>query len=179
MSRELYVYSESDSPVLRADLDEAAEALGWKCVLFADLGTFRPVEGTSIESCTVLGWEDDDEVTAAVERAISRRDAKILDTLFADELVASTAIDLDMPFVPDPEMLAELAEAGVDEEVRRRIAAARLFYSVRTSASRNDLSLQLQDIVANLLAVAIYGVFEDPQAGEFENCDRHLVEGDQ
>jgi hypothetical protein len=178
MSRELYVYSESSVPVKRSDLDEACEALGWKYFLFEDFSTFRKLDGGSIPSCTILGWEDEEETTAHVQSAVSRGDIKRIDELFTNELVASATIDLELPFVPDPEMLSELAEAGVDEAITRRISSARLSYSVRTSAGRNDLSLQLQDIVANLLAVALYGVLEDPQTGEFENLDRDLLEDD-
>ena len=179
MSRELYAYAQSDQPVLRSDLGEACAAFGWDYLLFEDLSSFREAsKDAHIRSCDLLVWEDDRDVADDVKRAIAARDQAALDKLYEDDLVASVFVDFESPFDADPEMLEELEEEGVDATIVDRIASANLSYSVRTSAGRNDFSLRVQTAIAHLLAVALYGVLEDPQEGTYENMSRELIEGD-
>jgi hypothetical protein len=172
MSRELYIYSGTNAPALRSDLEEAFEVIGWQYRLFEDLDAFRPAEGPSIQSCTVLGWLDDDKIAAKVGKAIAKRDLDLLAELAEAEEVAVVDVDFEHPFDADPEMIDELRQNAVDKEIVDRIAAANVCYSVRTSASRNDLAFDLQNIVWSALGVALYGVLEDPEEGTFEDASR-------
>jgi hypothetical protein len=179
VSRELYAYAQSDHPVLRSDLDEAFSALGWDYLLFEDLSSFRqgPNE-THVRSCDLLVWDDDDDVAATVRRAVAARDEGALDKLYQETSVGSVFVDLEFPFDADPEMLEEARAGEVDTAIVNRIAASNLCYAVRTPAGRNDFSLEVQTAVANLLAVALYGVLEDPQEGIFEDLSREIIEDD-
>ena len=163
--------------MLRSDLDEALDALGWSYRLFDDIAAFRLDSGKHIRSCDVLAWDEALELAGEVDEAIRNRDQAALDRLYQQDFIGSVAIDHDMPFVADEEMLNELRTGAVERSIVERIAQANQFYSVRTSAGRNDFSLQLQDVVGNLLGIALYGVLEDPQEGTYENFARELVEG--
>ena len=177
MSRELYAYSETDQPMRRSDLDEGLAALGWGYLLFEDLDSFREAPADSyLRSCDILVWDEDG--SASVKRAISARDRAALDKLYETNVAGAVFVDLELPYEPDEETIEELEESDVDSAIVERIAAARLSYSVRTAAGRNDFSLEAQTAIANLLAIALYGVLEDPQEGTFENFARELVEDD-
>jgi hypothetical protein len=179
MSRELYIYASNDNRVPRSDLDEALAVVGWRCLVFRDLDRFERLEGPDIQSCWILGWEDRDDLTDAITGLISKRDASKLQALFEQDEIGVVTVDLTEDYTPDPEVTRDLREAGVDETHIAFMEQAKLFYSVRTSASRNDASLLLQDMVWTALGVAAYGLLEDPQEGTFELVSKEELEAEE
>lgn len=180
MSRELYAYIDVPEPVLRSDLAEAVEALGWSYRAFEDVSTFRPADPKYVRSSEIVVWDDGLDLATEIDAAIARGDQSVFDRLYGDELIGIVSVDHEAPFTPDPEMLTELNHRAVDPVIIDRIGQAQQLYSVRTSGGRNDFSLEVQTALATLLAIARYGVLEDPQEGTFENLSQAVVEdGDE
>ena len=173
MSIELHVYAAG--PVLTRE-KVAAECLWpelppemqWQVRFVGDALDALP-DG-AITSGPVIGWRPDSPHGSTIEDILRRRDQKQLDALFAEEEVAAaylyvvTAADND-----DWNDVIESVREDVQEERHKAfLRDVKVFYSVETSATRNDLSLEFQEELWRMLGVLAGGLMYDPQEGEFE-----------
>ena len=165
MSTELHVYTPATTLLMAADLAADSEAVNWELALLRDLTTFELAP--AVESCVVVGWESDADTRPACLAALAARDRDQLDALYRDNAVAIVELDAEHPYTPDPEELAEWERLGVARRYLQRVRTARIRYSVRTNASRNDLSAELQTQLWLLVGVLTDGLCEDPEQGQF------------
>jgi len=172
MSLEVNAYARSNDPVLRSDMDEALTAAGLRYLLFEDLDSFRLAGGAFVRNCDMVAWDNESGMEDDVKRAVATRDQAALGKLLSDDRIGSLAIHLELPYMPDPEVITDLRVQGVNRTIVDRIAEATLFYSVSTPETRNDFSMDLQTMVGNLLGAALDGIIEDPQVGTFYNMAR-------
>jgi hypothetical protein len=179
MSRELHAFIEAAEPVPRSDLDEACRALGWNHRVFEDLSSFRVSSDAHIRNCEIVIWRATADVHRRADAALEGRDLQALTHLYKKNLVGIVAVDHEMPFSPDLEMIEELREQELEPSLVERVARSNQFYSVRTSAGRSSFSLRVQTMVGNLLAVARYGVFSDPQEGRLESFSQDRIEAEE
>lgn len=177
MSVDLNVYCHGDGLAPVADVRELLAVAGWEIRVVDNAERMEPLHETMLGSGLVLGWEADADYAKAAEAAVINRDSRAIDRLFKKNQLAAVAVDLDPNFSADPEELAELKKAGIEPKHIRSMKAARLAYSVRTSASRNESSLELQELVWNAISVAAYGLAHDPENDSFEDNARDVLEG--
>jgi hypothetical protein len=81
--------------------------------------------------------------------------------------LAIVELDAEHPYTPDPGEVADLERAGIARGYLQRVQTARTRYTMRTNASRNDLSAELQTQLWLLVGVLTDGLCEDPEEGQF------------
>jgi hypothetical protein len=118
-------------------------------------------------ACIVIGWQSDAADRRALRAALGARDRDRLNAFYRENALAVVELFAESPFAPDPEELAELKVVGLREDHLERVRKARVRYTVRTNASRNDLSAELQKQLWVVVGVLTDGLCEDPQEGEF------------
>ena len=177
MSLDLNVYCHGDRLAPVADVRELLAVAGWEIRVVDSAERMEPLDDTMLGSGLVFGWKADAKSAEEAKAAIANRDTRAIDSLFKKNRLAVVAVDLDPSFSADPEELAELKEAGIEPRYIRSMRAARFAYCVRTSASRNDCSLEFQDLVWNAIAVAAYGLAHNPEDDSFEDNARDVLEG--
>lgn len=178
MSVELNVYCYGDRLAPVADVRELLAVAGWEVRVVDSAERMEPLDNATLGSGLVFGWKADAKSAAAAEAAVAHRDTRALDSLFEKNRLAVVAVDLDSSFSADPEELAELKEAGIEPRYIRSMKAARFAYCVRTSASRNECSLELQELLWNAVAIAAYGLAHNPEDDSFDDNAREALEGD-
>ena len=85
--------------------------------------------------------------------ALAAQDKAQLDALYRRGLLALIDLRAESPFTPDSEELRALAQHGIDPGHLDRLRQARTRYTLTTTASRNDLSEELQTQLWILLGV--------------------------
>jgi len=176
MSVELYVCCYGDSLAPIADVRELLEVAGWEGRVVDSAEGLVPLEGRSLGSALVLGWEADARYAQAAEAAIVKRDSQAIDALLKKNRLAVVSVDLDESYSADPEELSALEKAEVDAKYVEAMRAARFAYNVRTSASRKECSLEFQEILWHAIGVAAYGLAHNPVDDSFEDNARELLE---
>jgi hypothetical protein len=141
--------------------------LRWEIAFVGDDGALRPVQEGAMTSETIFGWRQDKNA-AAVRAAIEGGDRAAVDAFYADDLVAAVWVDVrtraDASW--DDEELEEAASVA-SEAHRKEISSAATMYVVETSARRNDVSLDFQNLIWRSIGVLSNGLMEDPQEGEY------------
>jgi len=177
MSVELNVYCYGDHLAPVADVRELLAVAGWEIRIVDSAERMVPLDDASLGSGLVFGWKADAKSAEAAEAAVANRDKRALESLFEKNRLAVVAVDLDSSFSADPEELAELKEAGIEPRYIKALKAARFAYCVSTSASRNDGSFELQQLLWHAIAVAAYGLAHDPEDDSFDDNAREVLEG--
>lgn len=122
------------------------------------------------ESQYVAGWRTDAKQGRELIRACEKHDQKVLNSLYKAN--AYGMIDLFV-FTPESDEWSALSEPdfleSIPEEYRAIMKGATVWYMLETSATRNELSLELQEQLWRMLGVLTGGVLEDPQEGIFES----------
>ena len=165
MSIELYVHTSSDALLSPDDLISEAVSIEWDLALVKDLESMAPADFPG--TCTIVGWERAGAEPPPVRDALATRDQAQLDALYREEVFALVQLSVEKPLAPDEEELRDLEEHGVDPGHLLRLREASTRYTLTTSASRNELSEELQTHVWVLLGVLTDGLCEDPQEGRF------------
>lgn len=165
MSIELYVYAPAATFLTPADLIGDSEAVNWDLALFRDFTTLEPAP--AVEACVVVGWESDTDTRPALRAALAARDRGQLDAFYRANALAIVELNAEHPYTPDPEEVAEWQRLGVARGYLQRVRKARTRYTMRTNASRNDLSAELQIQLWLLVGVLTDGLCEDPEQGQF------------
>jgi hypothetical protein len=118
----------------------------------------------------VAGWPVNSKTAPEVRLAFARKDKQSLARLY--QAGAYGQVDLfaltkesDEWDADDPDYLE-----GIPEEHQAAVKQASCRYSLETHASRNNLSLEFQQFLWRMIGVLTYGLLEDPQEGEYENC---------
>jgi hypothetical protein len=178
MSIELYVYCSGDRRAPVADVQEMLEVAGWEVRFFDDFDTLRPMQDDTLRTAAAVGWEADAKHADAVEAALAGKDQAVLLDLFKKDRFAVVSVDLDESFSADPEDLEALEEAETDPKHVDTMRNAKSAYTLHTSATRNDASLELQEILWSAIAVAAYGLAHDPEDDSFEDNASDALEED-
>lgn len=175
MSIELYIYCSGDRLAPVDDVREMLDIAGWELRLFDDAGTLRPLQDQTLRSAVAVGWEAGAKHANAVEAALTGNDQAALSDLFKKNRCALVSVDLDESFSADPEDLEALEEAETDPKHIAAMRNATFAYTLHTSATRNDASLELQELLWHAIAIAADGLAHDPEDDSF---DDHTEEDD-
>ena len=170
MSLELYVYSAQPGPLSVADLASGHPDLDWSIAVVRSLAAPDPVDRP--DGCLVLGWEKDGAMADRIGAAVAGRDARLLKQWVAEGRVAAVELDVESPFDPDPEDIAELRASGAPAPLVERVRTARHRHILRLGARWSDLSEEFHMVLWALVAAITEGVCEDPQSGDlFDEAD--------
>ena len=175
MSIDFYVYCVGDRLAPVDDVHEMLEVAGWDVRFFDDADTLHPLQDNTLRTAAVVGWEADSKSSGAIEAALASKDQSALSDLFKKNHCALVGVDLDDSFSADPEDLAALEEAEIDRKHVDAMRNATFAYALHTSASRNDASLELQELLWNAIAIAADGLAHNPEDDSFED---HAPAGD-
>jgi hypothetical protein len=170
MSVELHVHAPG-APLSPALLVADSAAINWHLAVLRDFESLEPAP--AVADCVILGWEDDADATPALKA----RDRGRLETLYREEALALVELRAEHPYAADPGDLADWKRAGLPEGQLRRVRAARTRYTLRTAASRNELSAELQTQLWLLIGVLTGGLCEDPEQAEFVDPEAEEADG--
>lgn len=177
MSVELYVYCYGDSLAPVADLSELLDLGGWSLRLVHDqAGTLTACTQPTLRNARAIAWPADSAYAEALEQVLADQSASGLQRHYELEHCATATVCLDSGFEADPEEVDELTEAGIDPKFVSAIAQAKNVYTVRTTAMRNGLSLEFQEVLWKAVAVAACGLAHDPTDDTFDDCDEGVVD---
>lgn len=169
MSIDYYVYCSGDRLAPVEDVQEMLEVAGWEVRFFDDADTLSPIQDDMLHSAAVVGWEADAKHADAVEAALTNNDQAALSALFKKNRFALVSLNLDESYSADPEDLEALEEAETDQKHINAMRNAKNAYILHTSASRNDASLELQQILWHAIAIAADALAHDPEDDTFED----------
>ncbi|HET7039291.1 MAG TPA: hypothetical protein VFH97_05345 [Gemmatimonadales bacterium] len=161
MSVELHVYAPATAPLSPGQLAADAAAVNWHLVVVRDLESLDPAP--TLDDCLIVGCEADSDTRPELDG----RDRRRLEALYRNESLALVELRAEYPYAADPDDLVAWERAGVPGRHLRRVRAARVRYTLSTSASRNDLSEALQAQLWLLIGVLTDGLCEDPEQPEF------------
>ena len=104
--------------------------------------------------------------------AVAGRDARLLRQWAAEGRLAVVELDVESPFDPDPEAIAELRASGTPGPLVERVRTARHRYVLRLGRRWTDRSEEFHTVLWALVAAITEGVCEDPQSGDlFDGAD--------
>lgn len=101
---------------------------------------------------------------------LASRDMRRLDELSAENKVASVSLSVSTPAAGDEwrDLIDSVKEEIEDPGVKAYLRRVAVVYSLDTAATRNDLSLKLQEELWRMLGVLSHGLMVDPQEEEIE-----------
>ena len=148
------------------------EPLRWQ-IVFLNVHDLLPADqnGPLLDDQSVAGWPATSEHAPEIRAALANSDKPALQRLFEAEAFGTTDLFLtrrdsdEWGEISDPEYLE-----AIPEEHHASISDATCRYSLETHASRNETSLEFQQHLWHMIGVLTYGLLEDPQEGEFEDC---------
>ncbi len=172
MSIEFLVYTRSLSVVPREKVVEILATGGWMVRFVDHHHALSTTQG--LEDGLVLGCHRDSVAARELERTTGQFDYERLQPFYDREQLGSTGLCVHSPYsfsegLPEDEMeeLREQIEAWALEELLQ----AKQQFTLRTSAGRSLLSVELQFLVAVSIALVFGGVFEDPMNGVFRQFE--------
>jgi len=164
------VYSAELAPMTVDALTSGHPDLDWTVAVVRSIAEPAPV--ASLDGCFVLGWEKDGGMAERIGAAVAARDGRLLRQWASEGKVAVVELDVESPFEPDPEAIAELRESGAPGPLVERVRAARHRYLLRLGARWTDLSEEFHMVLWALIAAITEGICEDPQSGDlFDGAD--------
>ena len=171
MSLDYHIYAEDDRPVSRAELISAALARGWHVKVLVnatwDWSSYEiRADGDLATSDVAFGWETDSEHHALFERILTVGDAPAIKDACSRLFLRWANISIE-PFDIDEYFDAESLEAlqsDLDESALALLKRAKVMFTVNF---RGDGWFQYH--LSRMLAGMRRGLWEDPQAGEFES----------
>jgi hypothetical protein len=122
------------------------------------------------EDQQVAGWSVTSTQAGEIRSAFLRNDRQTLGRLYQAGVYGQVDLFLatsgsDEWDVNDPDCLE-----GIPKEYQAVMGRATCRYSLETHASRNNISLDLQQFLWRMIGALTYGLLEDPQEGEYEDC---------
>jgi hypothetical protein len=173
MSIELHVYSQE--PVLHRERlateclwPELPVKLQWEVRFLSETGALHTA-GPLAEGL-VLGWHPGSPHGLQIEEALARKHESRLDKLSSKNMVGSLYLSVIKPDDQEEwEDIIDSVKEDVEDSIHRKyLRNVRTFYSLETSATRNDLSLEFQEQLWRMIGVLTHGLMYDPQEGKFD-----------
>jgi hypothetical protein len=166
MSYELGVYSTDPPLVDEAEIRQGMEAVGFELLFLRDgsLEDLRPVAFAEAQVAMGIPRGKHHE---EVSRAVAAADGAALQRLYKKSRVALVELYVDPVTEGMATKLEEVAANPSASPYGERIRRTRTVYTVRTSATRNRLSLRFQRGLWASIGVATQGVLEDEEADEY------------
>ncbi len=166
MSYELYVYApiEDEPPV--TEISGLLDVAGWQCVLVTSIEAFQ--QALNLHDSTALGWDLADDVGDSVGRAVAEENPELL-SMPVDKLTA-VEIEVESPFVPDPEVVSELRESNLRPDLVTRVEEAVACYAFRVEGEVTETTVEFLWALASAVGVLTDGVLEDVEDGTLLDC---------
>jgi len=166
MSYELYVYApiEDEPPV--DEISGLLDVAGWQWVLVAGLDDFR--QSSHLHDSTALGWDLADDIGDSVDKALAEENPELLSAP-VDRLDA-VEIEVESPFVPDPEVVSELRESDIRPDLVTRVEEAVACYAFRVEGEVTEQTVEFLWALASAVGVLTDGVLEDVEDGTLLDC---------
>lgn len=166
MSLELWIYAATGVEPQSDDIGKLLKIAGWRWALVS--GGTAPRPATSLQRSRALGWEADDGIGATVEAALGAGAAAELGAL--GERLSVVEIEVESPFRPDPEAVAELREEGHEPGLVTRIEEAAACYRFATDEPATEETVEFLWALASAVGVLTDGVLEDLEDGALLDC---------
>ena len=170
MSLDYRVYAADNRPIGRAELVSAALAHGWHVKVLVnaawDWSRYEICQDGELSTSDVaFGWETADENRALFERVLTAGDASGIKDACSDLFLRWANISIeefDFARDVDPET-QEALRSDVSEPTFELLSRAKVLFTVNF---RGDGWFQYH--LSRMIAEMRRGVWEDPQAGEFD-----------
>ena len=174
MSIELIVFTDRprlDRQTLKAEWQspELPETLRWEIAFLPEPDlTPAPDEGP-LTGGVVLGWHAESPHAPAIVKALAPFDKAAIDRLSAQNAIASAYLTVTEDDQEEwPDFVADVGDALDDPRHLHFLKKAKRCYTIETSATRNDLSVDFQTQLWRMIEVLTYGLSYDPQEGEVD-----------
>lgn len=170
MSYELYVYASTEDEPSVDEISELLDLAGWQWVLVAGIEKFQKT--SELQGSTALGWDLADDIGDSVDEALAQEDPELLSAPL--EMLSAVEIDVEFPFDPDPEIIAELRESDIDPDLVTRVEEAVACYAFRAGGQVTEQTVEFLWALASAVGVLTDGVLEDVEDASLLDC----MEGD-
>jgi hypothetical protein len=172
MSIELFGYSDDPAPVAIGDLAAACKSRGYDCRVIRGDST-SVSEGDLQSEDAIVGWRPSLLGNRATRNAAEGADWTAIGELQERGAIGACVVEVwgKPEEYNDADELRELEDIYGPQYIRCR-KNSRVRWYVRLAAGRNVLSVELAYAVLRSLLELRGGLFEDPQAGEFEIVGR-------
>jgi hypothetical protein len=166
MSFELCVYAPDAGEPAMEDISKLLGLAGWRWAAVA--GGPAPRRAERLHGVRALGWESADGIGAAVNSALAMAAGEALAEL--SERLSIVSVEVEAPFRPDAEAVAELREEGHEPELVTRIEDAAACYRFSTDEPATEEAVDFLWSLASAVGVLTDGVLEDLEDGALLDC---------
>lgn len=163
------VFSKSQTPIKLQELKDKFLKRGW-CAIFVHWEKKRPIaKDETPNSFLVYAWKENSLTQNEVEKLTNDDDYR--KKLFVQELIGYCEVYITYGYKLSDEYSQETIEEmfnSDDKEYREHLKSVKTKYETRTSSGRNNLSYDVQEEFAAVIARLCGGLLIDPQSGEHE-----------
>ncbi len=166
MSYELYVYAATEDEPPVDEISALLEVAGWQWALITDIETFS--QTSDLAGATALGWDLADDIGDSVAEAVAEENPGLLSAPIG--LLSAVEIEVEFPFDPDAEVIAELRESDIDPKLVTRVEEAVACYAFRVDGQVTETTVEFLWALASAVGVLTDGVLEDVEDNSLLDC---------
>jgi hypothetical protein len=167
MSYELYVYApiEDEPPI--DEISALLDVADWQWVLVTDLHSLE--QSSNLHNSIAVGWDLADDIGDSVEKAVAEENPELLSAPV--DMLNAVEIEVESPFVPDPEVISELRESDINPDLVSRVEDAVACYAFRVDGDVTEQTVEFIWALASAVGVLTDGVLEDVEDGALLDCN--------
>ncbi|NLE02817.1 MAG: hypothetical protein GX640_23365 [Fibrobacter sp.] len=176
MSIEYFAYTKDPSGPALKIVKELMRSIGWEIILLDD--DTKVYSGDRLIDGIVLGWKIDDNNAAQLRNLKDYKDNEVLLPYYNDDVLGSVEMYVETEYKLSENLNKEEIKELVEDIGKSNVdimQKSSFFASIRTSSGRNEISHELQYLLAYAICLANGGLFEDEMQGEYYQLEKASV----